>query len=69
GQTLPAGAQQPSGKNPFHDQGRRQQCFYSPAKRLEMITRNDFHFVPEKHAKFTGVSTGASLNWRLWTGD
>ncbi|XP_039918677.1 uncharacterized protein LOC120752084 [Hirundo rustica] len=22
------------GKNPFHDQGRRQPCFYSPAKRL-----------------------------------
>lgn len=29
----------PLGKNPFHDQGRRQQRFYSPAKRLllEMI--------------------------------
>ncbi|XP_014104509.1 PREDICTED: uncharacterized protein LOC106628036 isoform X2 [Pseudopodoces humilis] len=38
GQSLPAGAQQPPGKNPFHDQGRRQH-FYSPVKRLllEMI--------------------------------
>lgn len=38
----------PLGKKPFHDQGRRQQQCGVP------VARNDFHFVPERYAKFTG---------------